>query len=265
MINENQKAVYSLIISQLRYDGFTDISTQLEKCTCIQTRPKNHLDKLVESFEHQWKITSFFANNECIPTVLSKRVSKDSLAKHSFNPDLRNSYSENNCFVSKSCSSNFNSFRECVANPCDLARAQISTYYEPDPKTDLPSINSSNSEICQDGNDVVSWDGDSLDRSSLHTDIESVSSTSTSFQSQYSTDGMNEFEESDDSSTSLINESDNSIVDLTTDRADDAVHKSNTLHGLENVYRSPYYLVSKSIKSESVHADKAIQFSQWKL
>ena len=253
MINEKQKTVYSLIISQLRYDGFTDISSQLEDYTCIQTRPKNHLDKLVESFEHQWKITSFFADDDCIPTVLSKSASKDSLAKHSFNPDLRNSYSENYCFVSKSCSSNFNPFRECVTKLCNLKHAQITTH-ELDPKTDLPSINSNNSEIFQDGSDDISCDDVTLDRSSLHTDIESGSSTNTSLQSQYSTDSMNEFEEYDESSSSLVNESDDSVVDLTTDRVDHAVYKSN---GLENVCQSPY-LFSKLAKSGSEHADKAI-------
>ena len=92
MIKERQKTVYSLIISQLRYDGFTDISTQLEDYTCIQTRAKNHLDKLVESVEYQWKITSFFADNDCIPTLLSKNALKDGLPRQSFASNSLNAY-----------------------------------------------------------------------------------------------------------------------------------------------------------------------------
>ena len=254
MINEKQKAVYRLIISQLQYDGFTDISSQLENYTCIQARPKNHLDKIVESFEHQWKITSFFADNDCIPTLLSKRGSNDSSAKHSFNSDSRKTYSESNRFVSKSCSSNFNSFREYVTNPFVLPDAQISTHYEPDPETDLPSINYSNSEVCNDRSDDVSCN-DTLNHSLHDAEMNHESDNgTTNLQSKYSIDVMNKIEESDNSSTSLVNESDDSVVDLTADRVDHAVYKSN---GLENVYQSPY-LVSKSAKSGSMHADKAI-------
>ena len=92
MIKEKQKTVYSLIISQLRYDGFTDISSQLKDYTCIQTWAKNHLDKLVESVEYQWKITSFFADNDCIPTLLSKNALKDGLPRQSFASDSFNAY-----------------------------------------------------------------------------------------------------------------------------------------------------------------------------
>ena len=249
MINEKKKTVYRLIISQLQYDGFADISTQLEAYTCIQTRAKNHLDKLVESVEYQWKITSFFADNNCIPTLLSKNVLKDSSPKQLFNSDSRKTYSE----------SNFNSFRECVTNPCVPADAQILTHYEPDPETDLPSINSSNSELCKDGSDDISCDDNySLDHSLPDTDMNhKTDNESKCLHCQYSIDGMSEFEEFDDSSTSLDNESDGSNVDLTADRTDDAVYKSNTMHGLENVYQSPC-LVSKSTKSGSEHADKAI-------
>ena len=258
MIKEKQKTVYSLIISQLRYDGFRDISSQLEDYTCIQTRPKNHLDKLVESVEYQWKITSIFVDDNCIPSLLSKRGSNDNSAKRSFNSESRKTYSKSNRFVSKSCLSNFNSFRECVTHPCVPADAQISEHYRPGPETDHPSVNSSNSEVCNDGSASVSCNNDTLNHSSPDAEINhETDNGTTNLQSQYLTDGMNEFDESDDSSTSLINESDDSIVDLTTDRADDAVHKSNTMHGLENVYQSPY-LVSKSTESGSKHADKAI-------
>ena len=249
MINEKKKTVYRLIISQLQYDGFVDISTQLEVYTCIQTRAKNHLDKLVESVEYQWKITSFFADNDCIPTLLSKNVLKDSSPKQLFNSDSRKTYSE----------SNFNSFRECVTNPCVPADAQIPTHYEPDPETDLPSINSSNSELFKDGSDDISCDDNySLDHSLPDTDMNhKTDNESKCLHCQYSIDGMSEFEEFDDSSTSFDNEADGSIVDLTTDRTDDAVYKSNTMHSLENVYQSPC-LVSKLTKSGSEHADKAI-------
>ena len=257
MINEKKKAVYSLIISQLRYDGYTNISSQLEDYTCIQARPKNHLDKIVESFEHQWKITSFFADNECIPTLLSKNVLKDSSPKQLFNSDSRKTYSENDPFVSKWSSSNFNSFRECVTNPCILVDAQIPAHYEHFPEADLPSINSSNSELCKDDAcDDISCDDNSLDHSLPNTDMNhKTDNESNCLHCQCSIDGINEFEESDDSSTSLVNGSYDSVVDLTTYCVDDAVHKSN---GLENVYQSPYYLVSKSAKSESEHADKSI-------
>ena len=260
MINENQRTVYGLIISQLRYDGFVDISSQLEEYTCIQTRPKNHLSKLVESVEYQWKITSIFVDSNCIPSLLSKRGSNDKSTKHSFNSDSRKTYSEINRFVSKSSSNNFNSFRECVTNPCDLAHAPIRTHFEPDPTADLPSINSNNFELCKDdGSDNISCDDDSLDHSSPDTDMNHKTDNESKYlYSQYSIDGLNEFDESDDSSTNLDRVSDESVVDLTNERADDALYKSNSLHGLENVYPSPC-LVNKSAESGSEHVDKAIQ------
>ena len=101
MIKEKQKTVYSLIISQLRYDGFTDISTQLEEYTCIQTRPNNHLYKLVESVEYQWKITSWFADTACVTSSLSK----DSLPIQPLGPDRFINSSEGSALFSRSISS----------------------------------------------------------------------------------------------------------------------------------------------------------------